>query len=191
MKQGRGALQVQAQAIEFEVSGIPEQAEMDPERVRSHVDKILGSADFAAAPQLAAFLRYIVEKTLSGEQDFIKAYTIATEALGRPSDFDAQNDPIVRVQARRLRQALLLYYADSSADRSMRIVLPVGGYVPEFEIPGSEPVEEVPKSVPAKEQPDSKPLFETRWIAPVSLILSLLSMILTLWPEVIRYVLGP
>ncbi len=162
-----------------------------PDRVRSHVARILASPDFAAAPQLAAFLRYIVDKKLSGEEDIIKAYTIATEALGRSQDFDAQNDPIVRVQARRLRQSLLLYYASPGADLSLRVVLPVGGYVPEFVSPELAPVVTVPVAEPVVAKKESRPIFETKWIAPVALILSTLSMVLSLWPELIRYILGP
>lgn len=100
--------------------------------VRAHLRHVLGHAEFAAAPQLSAFLSYIVERKLEGAEDRIKAYTIATEALGRPASFDPQTDPIVRVQARRLRQALLAYYALPHADDTLRITLPVGGYVPEL-----------------------------------------------------------
>lgn len=100
--------------------------------VRAHLRHVLSHSEFAAAPQLSAFLNYIVERKLEGAEDRIKAYSIATEALGRPSSFDAQNDPIVRVQARRLRQALMAYYADPKADDTVRIVLTAGGYVPEF-----------------------------------------------------------
>jgi hypothetical protein len=186
-------LEGSVEAVELEGRGDNGQIIVSPDTVRAHVLKVLASADFAAAPQLAAFLRYIVEKKLEGQESFIKAYTIATEALGRPQDFDAQNDPIVRVQARRLRQSLLLYYADPSADRSMRIVLPVGGYVPEFVGPDQvapEPVfRMILKEEPVTKKRDDKPLFETRWIAPVSLVLSLLSMVLSLWPELIRYLL--
>jgi hypothetical protein len=178
-------------------AGVPA---IDAERVRTHVSHVLASPDFAAAPQLAAFLKYIVEKKLAGQEEFIKAYTIATEALGRSPDFDAQNDPIVRVQARRLRQALLLYYADPAADHTLRIMLPVGGYVPEFVVPERAPDPPVaapaaaavaPTVALAERKPESKPLFETKWVAPVSLVLSVLSMILSLWPELIRMVLGP
>ena len=105
----------------------------DAARVRAHLKHILGYSEFAAAPQLSAFLTYIVERKLEGAEGRIKAYTIATEALGRPASFDPQADPIVRVQARRLRQALLAYYALPTADDTMRITLPVGGYVPELQ----------------------------------------------------------
>jgi hypothetical protein len=181
-----------AEAVHSEPPRAAEPVAVDPERVRAHVSHILASPDFAAAPQLAAFLRYIVEKKLAGEEEIIKAYTIATEALGRSSDFDAQNDPIVRVQARRLRQALLLYYADGNADQSVRIILPVGGYVPEFALPEREAEAHAPQAAAAAvAAPGSRPLFETKWIAPVALVLSTLSMILSLWPQVIRYILGP
>ncbi len=102
------------------------------EKVREHLRLVLSHGEFSASPQLAAFLTYIVEQKLCGAEDRIKAYSIATEALGRPSSFDAQIDPIVRVQARRLRQTLQVYYADPAADDSIRISLPVGGYIPEI-----------------------------------------------------------
>jgi hypothetical protein len=103
-------------------------------KIEAHLAKVLASPEFSASPQLSAFLSHIVLKKLSGESDRIKAYTIATEALGRPPDFDPQNDPIVRVQAGRLRQVLLAYYANPSADDSMRISLPTGSYVPDIAI---------------------------------------------------------
>ena len=104
----------------------------DPVQVRAHLKHVLTHPDFAAAPQLSAFLTYIVERQLEGAEDRIKAYSIATEALGRPASFDPQNDPIVRVQARRLRQALQGYYSGPQADDTVRIGLPVGGYSPEI-----------------------------------------------------------
>ncbi len=69
------------------------------EQVRSHLRHVLTHADFTAALRLSAFLTYIVERKLDGAEDRIKAYCIATGALGRPASFDPQNDPIVRVQA--------------------------------------------------------------------------------------------
>ena len=81
-------------------------AEIAPEVVRKHLRLVLAHGEFADSPQLAAFLTYVVERKLEGAEDRIKAYAIATEALGRPPSFDPQNDPIVRVQAKRLRQAL-------------------------------------------------------------------------------------
>src|SRR6266536_3881431 len=84
------------------------------------------------SPQLIAFLRFIVETTLRGEGDRIKGYTIAVEALGRGEDFDPQTDPIVRVEAGRLRRALQQYYAGLGATDLVAVDLPRGRYIPTF-----------------------------------------------------------
>ena len=77
--------------------------------VRMALDGLLASETFRASPQLAAFLRFVVEATLRGESGRIKGYTIGVEALGRPENFDPQIDPIVRVEATRLRRTLDRY----------------------------------------------------------------------------------
>jgi hypothetical protein len=100
--------------------------------VRAALERIAASEAFRACPQLIAFLRYVVEATLSGGQDRIKGYTIAVEALGRGDDFDPQDDPIVRVEAMRLRRALQRYYASGGRNDTVQIVLPLGSYVPVF-----------------------------------------------------------
>ena len=102
------------------------------EEVRAALDRIAASEVFCACPQLVAFLRYVVEATLRGDQDRIKGYTIAVEALGRGDDFDPQHDPIVRVEAMRLRRALQRYYTNGGGDDAVQIVLPLGSYVPVF-----------------------------------------------------------
>jgi hypothetical protein len=81
-----------------------------------------------------SFLTFVDDKTLAGEERAIKGYTIATQALGRGDDFDPQSDPIVRVEAGRLRRALDAYYAGEGAQDPLRIVIPRGGYVPHFEV---------------------------------------------------------
>ena len=161
----------------------------DADLVRAHLGRILRSPDFAAAPQLSNLLEYIVERKLAGEEGSVKAYTIATEALGRGPEFDPQSDPIVRVQARRLRQSLQLYYAGPGASETMRIVLPVGAYVPHFiehEIIAST------QSATTRDQPIRPPMFPTPWVGPVALVLSILSIIVNvmmMWPWLVR-VLG-
>jgi hypothetical protein len=102
------------------------------EEVCAALGRIAASDAFRACPQLVAFLRYVVDATLRGGQDRIKGYTIAVEALGRGDDFNPQDDPIVRVEAMRLRRALQRYYADGGRDDAVHIVLPLGSYVPVF-----------------------------------------------------------
>jgi PAS domain S-box-containing protein len=100
--------------------------------IRAAIERIVASDSFRLSPQLAAFLRFVVEATLRGEGERIKGYTIAVEALGRGEDFDPQADPIVRVEAGRLRRALEQYYAGPGAADLIAVEVPRGRYVPKF-----------------------------------------------------------
>ena len=93
---------------------------------------MLDSPDFTATPQQIALLKFVVKRTVEGNADSIKAYTVATEVLGRREDFDQSIDPIVSIQASRLRQALVRYYATAGKNDSIRIDIPKGAYVPMF-----------------------------------------------------------
>ncbi|KAA2235101.1 hypothetical protein [Salinarimonas soli] len=108
-------------------------APTDPVAVREALAKVTASDAFRGAPQLASFLTCIVGMALEGRGSEIKGYTIATQALGRGPDFDPQTDPIVRVEAMRLRRALEAYYGEAGACDPLRIVIPRGSYVPLFE----------------------------------------------------------
>lgn len=102
----------------------------DPTAIRHAVLRICDSRAFRNAPSLRAFLRFVVNKTLSGDAGSIKAYSVAVGALGRPPDFDPASDAIVRVEAGRLRAALKRYY--ETVQDAVVISLPRGSYVPEF-----------------------------------------------------------
>lgn len=136
--------------------------------IRAALARVLASPAFQSAPQLAAFLTFVVEKRLAGEAASIKGYTIATQALGRPEDFDPQADPIVRVEAGRLRRVLTAYYEGLGQEDPIRILIPRGGYVPSFKraavAPESPPPTEAesapapaPETVPAPEPPAPAP----------------------------------
>src|SRR5215475_5732350 len=103
-----------------------------PEEVRTAVERMIASDVFARSPQLGAFLRFVTDATLSGKSDRIKAYTIGVEVLRRDTSFDPQLDPIVRVEATRLRRAIERYYAGPGQDEPIIIDLPRGSYVPAF-----------------------------------------------------------
>jgi tetratricopeptide (TPR) repeat protein len=103
-----------------------------PQEVRATVERMTASETFGRSPQLAAFLRFVVEAVLEGRSDRIKGYTIAVEVLRRDSSFDPQSDPIVRVEATRLRRTIERYYASTGADDPVIIDLPRGTYVPTF-----------------------------------------------------------
>ncbi len=101
--------------------------------VRAQLDKILSSRSFSGADRATGFLRFVVDKTLCGEADQLKEYVLAVEALGRKPSFDPRTDPIVRVEAGRLRGRLEEYYQTGGSGDDLLITLPKGGYVPAFE----------------------------------------------------------
>ncbi len=95
---------------------------------------ILSTDKFESSPQMSAFLRYVVEQTINGNQSRIKAFSVAVDALGKPNSFDPQNDPVVRVLAGRLRAALDTY-AEEHPNVPLVISMRKGSYIPLFSGP--------------------------------------------------------
>jgi adenylate cyclase len=105
---------------------------------------MLASEDFDASERNRKFLTYVVEETLAGRADRIKAYSVATSAFGRGDDFDPQLDPVVRIEALSLRRAIERYYLLSGAGDPVRILIPKGSYVPIFDLPSEGAAPERP-----------------------------------------------
>jgi len=101
--------------------------------IRAQVERILGSVEFRVPDRTRKFLRYVVDECLAGHANRIKAYSIAIEVFGRNESFDAQQDPVVRTEAGRLRQALERYYLVAGQTDPVIVSIPKGGYVPVFE----------------------------------------------------------
>jgi len=104
----------------------------DAHAVRAHLERVLHSPHFDGSTRSREFLRYVVEEVLAGRSAYLKQAAIAVEVFGRNPDFDAVIDPIVRVQAGRLRRSLERYYLLSGDADSMRIELTKGSYAPVF-----------------------------------------------------------
>src|ERR1700758_3319559 len=102
------------------------------QEIRAALEHVVASDVMRSSPQLTAFLRFIVEAVLEGNSDRIKGYVIAVEVLKRGEQFNPQIDPIVRVEATRLRRTLERYYASEGAGDLVVITLPRGTYVPTF-----------------------------------------------------------
>lgn len=112
-----------------------------PQAIREQLDRILRSSEFRASDKQRKFLSFVVDETLEDRAPQIKGFTIAVAVYGRNEKFDPQVDPIVRVEAGRLRRALDHYYLTSGQNDPVRIKIPKGGYVPKFQIvrkPSSE-----------------------------------------------------
>lgn len=100
--------------------------------VEKQLERIAASEEFRKCPQLLRFLRIAVNEAISGRGGW-KERLIGMEVFGRAADYDAGADPVVRVEARRLRRKLAEYYARAGREDALEIRLPKGGYVPTFE----------------------------------------------------------
>jgi TolB-like protein len=109
------------------------QSESDRLAVRQQLERILKSGPFLHAPRRRGFLDFIVSETLAGRGDRLKGYVIAREVFDRPEDFDPAIDPIVRIEAGRIREKLREYYDTEGMDDPIRIDLPKGSYTPQIE----------------------------------------------------------
>ena len=103
-----------------------------PEDVRAELDRIVTGPALAQSQRLVSFLRFIVNETLAGRGDQIKESIVGVEVFGRAPAYDPKSDPIVRVQARQLRQKLRDHYDRLGRSGPLIIDLPKGGYVPQF-----------------------------------------------------------
>jgi len=115
------------------LGALEETSQVSPENVRSQLGRVLRSATFSQAYRLRNFLQFIVESALLGEYDRIKETSIAVAVFEKSASFDPREEPIVRVEARRLRAKLLVYYESEGALDPVIIHLPKGAYVPFFE----------------------------------------------------------
>ena len=133
------------------------------DEIRAALERMASSEAFRGSPQLVAFLRYVVEATLRGAADRIKGYTIAVEALGRADNFDPQVDPIVRVEAMRLRRALARYYENGGKHDPVVIDLPLGNYVPLFRRAAPVAAARLAASVEPRQPPRHARWREANW----------------------------
>ena len=121
-------------------------ATLDRDVVVGQLERILSSDDFDASPRSRAFFSFIVEETLAGREEDLTQSVIATRVFERRDDFNPTVDPIVRIQAGRLRRSLERYYLMAGAADAVRIELPRGTYVPltRWTHPSEESAREAP-----------------------------------------------
>ena len=77
--------------------------------VRDQLARVVSSPGFASSVRLCRFLTHVVNRTLDGDFDSLKEFSIAMEVFDRTADYDPNVDAIVRVEARRLRAKLKAY----------------------------------------------------------------------------------
>jgi TolB-like protein/Tfp pilus assembly protein PilF len=109
-------------------------SESDQKAIRQQLDRILHGGPFLHSRRRQRFLEFIVNETLAGRGELLKGYNIAVEVFDRPESFDPAIDPLVRIEAARLRDKLREYYESEGRNDSIRIDLPKGAYAPHIEI---------------------------------------------------------
>lgn len=106
---------------------------------RCRASTLLESPGFARNERLSRFLRFLVERSLDGRDHELKESVIGTEVFGRKAGYSPKRDPIVRTEARRLRERLSQYYDGPGKSNALKIELPKGGYVPVFRTTATRP----------------------------------------------------
>jgi hypothetical protein len=97
------------------------------------LEKILASEGFQHSRRYPAFLRYVVEQTVTGNPDELKERVLGITVFGREPEYDTSSDPVVRTTASEVRKRLDEYYSRPAHAGELRISLPVGSYVPIFQ----------------------------------------------------------
>jgi hypothetical protein len=110
--------------------------ELTAEMIRAQLDLLIRDEVFRSSKRSVAFLKYVVEMTLSGSADQIKERTIGVEVFGRDPSYDTNLDHIVRTAATELRKRLATYYVDEKHRSELRMGLIPGSYIPRFALPG-------------------------------------------------------
>jgi len=103
------------------------------ESCREAVRRVLASRTFSKAPRLCSLLEYIVENSLGGNLDNLTEQQIGIQVFKRSPGYNSGEDTIVRGTARHLRQRLDQYYNEEGQSDRLRISVPKGGYVAQFE----------------------------------------------------------
>ena len=108
-------------------------SESDQKVIREQLVRILNSGPFHQSQRRQRFLEYLVNETLAGRGERLKAYNVALEVFERPETFDPTVDPLVRIEAARLREKLREYYGTEGQSDPIHIDLPKGTYTPQIE----------------------------------------------------------
>lgn len=131
---------------------------LTPEQAISALDHILASRHFRSSNQCSKLLRYIVEHTLSGEDNLLRERVIGADVFGRPAGYEPGEDPVVRLRVAEVRKRLAQYY--QASDVVVQIAIPHGGYRATLQrkgatLPARDPsLNETPPVVFSRAQPD-------------------------------------
>jgi hypothetical protein len=103
----------------------------------SLAQRVVSGSHFARSPLLTRFLLFVVAETLEGREKDITEHQIGVLVFDRRPGYSTIEDNIVRNYARQLRKRLAESFAGEGSSETLRIDIPLGGYVPVF-VPASE-----------------------------------------------------
>ena len=118
----------------------------DRELVQKELDSILASYHFRGSKRYPAMLKYVVGAALEGHAGDLKERTLGVEVFGRDPDYDTSADPVVRFSASEVRKRIAQYYHENGSSTQLHIELPLGSYVPEFQLQTRGTAGEQPES---------------------------------------------
>jgi len=111
-------------------------SELEKAAVQQQLEKLLATPLFNSSKRYPSFLKFVVTHSLAGETDQLKERILGVEIFGRPTDYDTNTDPIVRVTAAEIRKRIEQYYQDPKHSQEIRLYLPAGSYAPQYSWPG-------------------------------------------------------
>ncbi len=98
------------------------------------VERVLHSEELRGSEVLRRLLKFLAEKSVSGEADELKEYVVATDGLGKPASYDPRHNSAVRIQVGRLRQKLADYYRREGQEDPVVIEVPKGHFKLKYEL---------------------------------------------------------
>src|ERR1700677_3895166 len=124
-----------SQMLKDSVAGAVALTGEDKKAIQEQVERLLSNSHFNQSRRFPSFLRFVIEQTLLGQTDLLKERTLGIEIFGREADYDTASDPIVRVTATEIRKRIAQYYQEPGHETELRVSLPAGSYVPQFQWP--------------------------------------------------------
>src|SRR6516165_4430475 len=106
---------------------------LEIEARQSQVHRILQSKAFRTSEVQRNLLSYLAAKSISGNADSLKEYTVGLDVFAKPASYDPRQESVVRMHMARLRQKLAEYYRTDGVNDAVIVHLPKGGFQVTFE----------------------------------------------------------
>lgn len=135
---------------------------------QAQIQRIIQSKAFRTSEVHRNLLQYLADKSLAGQSDSLKEYTVGLDVFSKPASYDPRQESVVRMHLARLRQKLAEYYRTEGVNDPVIIELPKGGFRVTFE------QRELPPDPPAEASAAAAPRAEWRY-ANVKILSGLLA----------------